>query len=558
MRARHVAAAASCAALMMGASERPADAYSYASAATTGCHERITTQALRTVREKLPTAPPVAPDENERALIDDLPFDVDPDMNDLASASFLIGVRDNDLKGRGPTELDQLAAVHGNPNNQREHCLRNIGDDEPDGSARALEACKAFMRERIADALDGLDEHGTPDPNRRADIEVTLGLRGRVTASLPRYWINLGRAIHTLQDSFSHTFRSPDRMRVRTVLNWIEYVEGHESEARDGPTHRNGLDKCDDLDDLRTRNIEVATQASVDLLVATLDPALSRDAKLAAVDATIARYLSYEAGCTEANGWCDAPERQYEVAAACGCSVVGLRSGGALAAGACVFGLAIIAARRRHRHRRRRRGTSAVLPVVVLACAGAPAIARAGTAGDDAPAPGVPTTGEVAAERKEEKHRSFFGVYAAGSGSVTNPGLSGQLGVRFRLSDRWTVGIDGEVNGWYGVQTKTLRAGAFNAYLTAILRYPLRFEAVNLRTTANAGASTMLIDLYGAPSGTTGIFLGLTPLGIEWKATGKLYVIFDALGIALPVPQLKGAPFAYPQYRTALGLEVAF
>jgi hypothetical protein len=42
------------------------------------------------------------------------------------------------------------------------------------------------------------------------------------------------------------------------------------------------------------------------------------------------------------------------------------------------------------------------------------------------------------------------------------------------------------------------------------------------------------------------------------KAMPALYVIWDALGIALPVPQLKGAPFAYPQYRTALGLELAF
>ena len=32
--------------------------------------------------------------------------------------------------------------------------------------------------------------------------------------------------------------------------------------------------------------------------------------RLSAVDATLAKYLSYEPGCTEANGWCDAPERQ--------------------------------------------------------------------------------------------------------------------------------------------------------------------------------------------------------------------------------------------------------
>ena len=144
------------------------------------------------------------------------------------------------------------------------------------------------------------------------------------------------------------------------------------------------------------------------------------------------------------------------------------------------------------------------------------------------------------------------------SGSVTNPGLSGQLGVRFRLSKSWTLGADGELNGWYGLQTKSLRAGAFNGYVTGIFHYPIRFAQVNLRSTAQLGTSTMLIDLYGAPRGNTGIFFGLVPLGLEIKLSPRLYLVFDALGIALPVPQLKGAPFAYPQYRTALGLELTF
>jgi hypothetical protein len=342
---------------------------------------------------------------------------------------------------------------------------------------------------------------------------------------------------------------------VRTVLNWVEYVSGDETEARDGPLHRNGLDQCDSLDALRQANIVVATNASSELLRATLDPALSRDAKLAAVDATLAKYLSFEPGCTEANGWCDAPERQYEVAPSCGCSVVRARSGGALAAAACALGIAFLVGRSR-----RRRKTLAALPIAV-ACLAAPSSARAQEP-EPPPAPvqvpGVVTKVEVVAEHTEAVHRQkLFGIYAATSGAVTNPSLSGQLGLRLRLSDRWSVGLDGEVNGWYAVHTKTFRTGAFNAYATGIYRYPLRFEQINLRTTANLGTSTMLIDLYGAPRGTTGLFVGVVPLGLEWKVTSSLYVIFDVLGLALPVPQLKGAPFAYPQYRTAIGIELA-
>ena len=575
--------------LLLMAASSSASAYSYESAVGAGCHERITMGALRTLRTQLATAPVIVPDRNDLALVSDVPFTLDPDMRDTASASLVIGVRDNDLHGNGPTDVSQLAAVHGNPDNQKEHCLRAEGDDEPGGSERALETCKAFIRSKLNEALDGLDANGVPDPDRRVDIDVYLSLRGKVTASLPLYWVRMGQAVHTLQDGFTHTFRSADRLRVRTVLNWIEYVNGNEVESRDGPVHRNGLDQCDDLDDLQTQNIGVASAASLELMSATLDPTRTRDAKLVAIDAVLAKYLSFEPGCTEANGWCDAPEQKYQVAPSCGCSVLGPRSGGMLAAGGCALGIGLLAARRR----RRRLAEVIALPLA-LVCLAAPSTARAqmpptaapptaappppppptapvpGATTTDTqtgaavaidekkPPPGVPTIPEAKAEQTEAEHQSFFGIYAAGSGSFTNPGLSGQLGVRFRLSERWIVGLDGEVNGWYAVQTTRFRTGAFNAYATGIFRFPLRFQQINLRSTANLGTSTMLIDLYGAPRGTTGLFVGLTPIGLEWKATSTLYVIWDALGIALPVPQLSGAPFAYPQYRTALGVELAF
>jgi len=565
---------ASGAALLLAA-ERPAAAYSYESTVSAGCHERVTMATLRIVRGQLATAPAIDPDRNDLALVNDLPFDLDPDMKDLAAATLVVGVRDNDLKGRGPNEVDALAQIHGDPNRQQEHCLRATDDDEPGGNARALSACRDFIRQKLVESLDGLDGKGVPDPNNRTDLDVSLSLRGKVTASLPLFWVRMGQALHTTQDGFAHTFRSPDRMHVRTVLNYIEYVNGEEVESRDGPVHRTGLDACDDLDDLRTLNIGVATQASIDLLRTALDPALTRDAKVAAFDAALGKYFVLDPGCTDANGWCDAPERQYEVAQSCGCSVVGAKRNGALAAGGLLLGLGFLAARRR-----RRLARFAMLPIAI-ACLVSPSLARgqaaqpAGAAPaaavktdpatgekvatDEAkPPPGVPTVQEAKAERTEEEHRRLFGLYGAVSGSVTNPGFSGQLGVRFRLSERWSLGLDGEVNGWYGVQNKSFRTGAFNGYVTGIYHYPIRFAQVNLRSTAQLGTSTMLIDLYGAPRGTTGIFFGLVPLGLEIKLSSAFYLVFDALGIGLPVPQLKGAPFAYPQYRTALGLEVTF
>ena len=101
-----------------------------------------------------------------------------------------------------------------------------------------------------------------------------------------------------------------------------------------------------------------------------------------------------------------------------------------------------------------------------------------------------------------------------------------------------------------------MRAGVFNAYGTVILRVPLSYERFNLRTTANVGMSRLLIDLYGAPQGTTGIYLGLSPLGIEWEMSRRVFVLLDPIGFAVPTPQLSGVPFSYPQYRTTVGVEI--
>ena len=544
---------------------RPARAFTYGSRISVGCHERITTATFRQIRTELATAPSIAPSSDETALISDLPFGVEDDMKDLAGASLLIGVRDNDLKGHSPTELDELSFVHGNPNNQEEHCLRSASQDEPNGTQEAIAACRAFIRNKIAQALDGLDAQGLPDPSHRTDIDVNLSLRGSVGASLPLFYAFMGQALHAMQDSFAHDFRTADRKKITTSMNYIEYVDGTEVESRDGPLHRTGMDACDNIDEFRTNNIAVAQQASHALLHEALDPALSHDQKLAAVDATLDEYLTFEPGCTVDNQWCNAQEQSYEVAQSCGCSTVGRRAGGLLAAigGALAVGLLVV---------RRRR--AALLPIVLLALA-MPRVARAddpppapvGTdpstgaavaADQGTPPAGVPTVSEAEAEQKEEAHQRLFGVYAAISGSVTNPAFNQQIGVRFRISKLLSLGLDGELNNSFGVNNGKFRTLAANIYATGIFHYPIRFAAVNLRSTVNIGTSTLLIDLYGASSGTTGIYLGAVPLGLEYKLSKRFYLVFDALGVALPVPQLKGAPYGYVQYRTAVGIELSF
>jgi hypothetical protein len=150
-----------------------------------------------------------------------------------------------------------------------------------------------------------------------------------------------------------------------------------------------------------------------------------------------------------------------------------------------------------------------------------------------------------------------WGGYLGLSGSVDKPAAAIQLGVRLRLSTHWTVGWDVEANPWISTTGETLvRAGTLNTFGTVILRFPLAYENFNLRTTVNLGISYLLIDLYGAPKGSVGLYAAIYPLGLEWKLSRVFLLIINPLGIAVPMPQLKGIPFTYPQYRFSIGLGI--
>jgi hypothetical protein len=251
---------------------------------TARCHEKVTAEALRNARLVLGIAAAPSPTSDEKALIDDLQFAPDDDMRNIAGTTLLVAVRDNDLKGNSQDDLSVLSAIHGNPDNQREHCLRSPHQKEPDGSAAAIADCRGFIRGRVQEALDGLDASGKADLANRTPMTLYLSLRGPIDAWLPVYYVRVGQALHAIQDSFTHTYRTADGMKITLVLNWLDSVNGSLVESRDGPAHATKLDACDDPDALRKTRRTLATDASTALLVATLDPARTRAEKVAAAD----------------------------------------------------------------------------------------------------------------------------------------------------------------------------------------------------------------------------------------------------------------------------------
>ena len=534
-----------------------AHAYTIDSPITAGCHEKITTDALRAVRLDLPSAAPLPADRNERALIDDLEFTPAGDMTDLGAATLLVGVRDNDLKGRDSMALSQLALVHGDPNAQREHCLRNSNANEPDGSANAVLDCRAFIRERIAQALVGLDATSTPDLAQRTSLPLYLSLRHGVDASLPTYYVRIGQAIHAIEDSFTHTYRTPDSRQITVVLDWVDEANGNLVEATDGPPHSTELDRCDDPDDLRKRRRELATEAATAVLHTTLDPNQTNDQKMAAVEVILDKYLSYSPGCTFDNNWCQAAERQYGNGQF-SCSMGGPERRNSRWGLVVIMGLFALVGRTW-----RRRGKQVVSAVTILWIASfspsrayaRPTFAPEVMAADHKAPP--PVTTPVKEPGPKDPSQVALGAYLGGSGSVDNAAAAVALGARLRLSKHWTFGLDAEWNPWIAVNgASTVRAGVFNGYATVIFRLPLAYEQFNLRTTANLGVSRLLIDLYGAPKGSTGIYAGLSPLGLEWKMSRMFFLVINPLNFAMPTPQLKGVPFSYSQYRFTIGLEV--
>ena len=559
-----------CGALMVSVTVESAEAYSTNSPLSDPCHEEITQGALARARAQLGAVDRVsAGNDDERALIKDLPFGLRSDQQDLGAATLVLGNRDLDFDGNEPDDLDQLAPLHGSPDRQDEHCLRTAAQDGLEGSVQALEQCKSFIRRKIEAALDGMDAAGTVDPAVRTRFDAVLDIRGSVEVPLPTYHVEMGRALHTIQDGFSHAYRTEDHLEVVTVLNYIEMVEDTLS-AVDGPAHLTPLDACRGLDSLRKGRLEIATQASADFLIATLDSSRSRTQKLSAVDQLLDRYFSHAAACDAENGWCEAPEAEYENPTR-GCTVAGAGPiGWNRFAGLPWSGLALLALLRMRRPgsrvprgQHRPRPWLVMLAIVLFSLLGTQAAWSqvAEETGDNTAEPdpvAQPVTSAVVARedaRIDAPPGTAWGGAINLSGSLQKAAVAAALGARYRLDKHWLVGLDLEYNPWYARSSSEWRQGVVSAYGTLIVRFPMRFERTNLRSTLQLGASRMSFDLYGVPEGTIGPFVGFNLLGLDYELGRQIFLIVNPAHIALPIPQTSGAPFSFPQYRVTLGLQ---
>ena len=196
------------------------------------------------------TPPPLSGDD--AILRDGLQFDASPYDANIYALSFIIGTRWPDSQGEPSFDFYKLSNVHNAPGDQSAHCLREESDvgAEP-GDTHALAACRATITTLYWQALATLDPTtGGVDPDERTLQPEYLPFLGKTQIPVSGFYFFAGRAVHALQDSFTHTYRRMDGTdaghKITSIFNWESQVRGDLVESVNGHGHETILDDCED------------------------------------------------------------------------------------------------------------------------------------------------------------------------------------------------------------------------------------------------------------------------------------------------------------------------
>jgi len=523
----HWAAVAAAAVTLLSSSS--ASAWWVADPIHKNCHERISAAALAEVGY---VQPPPALSDADAALRNGLQFDASIYDANIYALSFIIGTRWPDSQGEPDFDFYKLSNVHNAAGDQGSHCLREETDiGAATGDTSALTACRSKITSVYWQALATLDDTtGAVDPDVRTLQPEYLPYLGKTQIPVSGFYFFAGRAVHAIQDSFTHTYRRLDGADpghdITSVFNWISQVRGDLNEAENGHGHESVFDNCESDDPYNGQRMAWATAASAELLAAltTSGTAAQRQTSL---DTFFDDWMTYEAGCSISNEYCDNPEQAWlrSSGESMNYGNGGCALGGPAGVGVGVVALVVIALAALVWRGRRRRRVAALL-VVGLALAATTA-------------------------RADDEHRGWRGE-ARASLSVQNPAYAfgGAGAYAWR---RVEVGGFIELNPWYDVNREMMSLGAtnfgvFTHYLLAI-RPDLR-----LRAGVGLGLSVLNMDLPGTSAGNVGLYANFRLLGLVWYFANRTALTIDAFDLALPTPQLRGWPVLYAQHRVSVGL----
>lgn len=264
------------------------------------CHEKMTAELLRSFIEDNPHIAQNIPLPQTQlwemyadAIFENFDFQIESLSQKYFIASLLIGTRWPDEHGRSVTSLSALYDTHGDPTDQQEHFLRRLEHDYDEGNIQAVNFAKEFISKQIIRTLELLD---SPAEEQIIPVTEYVEFYGQITLHLwgPAYYT--GTAIHTLQDSFSHTVRTNDLHQIVHVMNFIDAVSEEYNATRDGLAHSYGMDECSQ------KNLPItqtAQDATTDLLQIFVTP--SAEVYIQLED----NWLTFHSGCNLENKFCN-------------------------------------------------------------------------------------------------------------------------------------------------------------------------------------------------------------------------------------------------------------
>ena len=572
-----------------------ARAFNLASGFTDPCHEELSLASLEVLvgeldEGRLEVALPSedlwtrAADEHFRPVRwGELQVRLDEPKVRFIALSLLLGVRYPDTANLSVTDPGALRHVHAapDPESQHAHCLRAAEDD----GASADQDVLAWVTDRLSQgAATVADLLLLPVANQNRQVELFFEFSGPlpITVHGPSY--ELGLALHSLQDSYSHTIRSDDGRHVLTVLNFVEAAAGTAQRHKDGEAHSRAMDQCRDPE-LQTLVLG-ASQASAELTRAALALRTGDSSRLARGlrDCTESDrsagcgWLSYAPDCVAGlastgslAGTCCSPTTEYcgskwlpKVQEAptqplhwqvFGCHQTrGIQGGSSdlMVSLGCLFALGLL--------RRQKRGLAGFMAVVAGSAHAEPPPTRA-LADRRTPSSGAPQVQEATSRKPQQ----FLAVEAHGSllSSGETRGLSRvtvgpgiRAGIRSkRPSADATFGafLSLEQSSWLRTETTLeLGAGVLDAAVGVELLY---FQG--LRSSLAVGPSLLLMNVPARDAGTVGLFLDVRPLGLRLPLGRHTAINLDPLTITWVAPAT-GAPTVQAlHYRFVLGVELS-
>lgn len=566
----------------------PVLAYTIGSGFTESCHERMSVAPLSLYLDAQRSADIPLPDDDvwrasasdmERLLKDAGAPLPSSDEKLFAAFSVLSGLRFPDTNGYSLSDINAVRLIHGDLSavKQYEHALRGAEDEDPTGDLAAIDGTRAVITGYVAEMDRQL---GLSKEEQLQKSFVFLDHYGRVEIDVwGPAWL-VGKALHAIQDSHSHSIRTEDGAYILHVLNFVDAYSAHLGEGS-GMAHSTGMDDCErkEVESL----VALATARSLAFVVATEklragDRGQAISAGLSPCE--IGRLGEPECGwfsyypeceervlagleledtcCSKETGFCSSPylttvrstPTEPYVAGALGCSFSRPEKSRTASLGVPLFVLLmlLLSVRSKSRHRRQKQALLASLFAV------APEAAKADEG--RAAASVVDTGQDQGLVFRLEGHGALLSERTGAGLLDVSFGPSLLSGYRFPSSRSFSFGVFGvvEQDSWMAMEVKgRVDPGALQVGAGVEVLYWDYF-----RSALSAGPSLLLFDTGLHDAGRLGIFWELRPVGLMRAVHPNWALSFDPLSVAWINPTLEGGnspSTGHLQYRCTLGLE---